>query len=191
MRSRKRNLLFALVALLSGFGAAVSFAGEWKLFKVHDARSAVVDGIYMVDANVSLSLNRHTTEALHSGLPLEIVFRMQVFRTRTWMWNETVVAIEKRFRVSYHALSERYVVKNLSTGASSSYSSLEEALFNLGAIRELPVIAEQDIEPDHKYYVQLRAKLVKEALPAPVRLWSYVSSRWRVTSDWYTWPLQQ
>lgn len=189
MKSGERNLLVVLMFLLSGFDSGVSLAGEWELFNVNDARTSIVDGVYVVDANVSLSLNRHTTEALHSGLPIEIVFQVQVLRSRTWMWNETVAAIEKHFRVSYHALSERYVVRNLDTDASSSYSSLEEALFNLGAIRELPIAPEQDIRPDQKYMVRLRATIVKQALPAPVRLWSYVSSRWRVTSSWYTWPL--
>jgi hypothetical protein len=191
MESGKRHLLLVLMFLLSSFAAGVSFAGDWELFNVNDARTTIVDGVYVVDANISLSLNRHTTEALHSGVPLEIVFQVQVLRSRNWLWNETIAAIEKHFRLSYHALSERYLVRNLGTGASSSYSSLEEALFNLGAIRELPVVPEQDISPEQKYKVRLRATILKEALPAPIRFWSYVSSRWRVTSSWYTWPLNQ
>lgn len=189
MASDKRKLPLVLVLLLSVLGTGMAYAGEWEFFKVNDARISVVDGMYAVDANVTLNLNRHTNEALHSGVAIEIVFYVQVISPRTWLWNETVSAIEKSFRVTYHPLSERYLVRNLDTGASSSYSSLEEALFNLGTIRELLLVPERDILPDRKYEVRLRAAIVKEALPAPIRLWSYVSSRWRITSNWYTWPL--
>jgi hypothetical protein len=42
---------------------------------------------------------------------------------------------------------------------------------------------------DERYEGALRARLDIEALPAPLRVFAYLSDDWRLTSEWYTWPL--
>ena len=179
-----------LAVLLVGLAGSKSRAADDSLFQVTAAHTAVVYEVYVVDADIHMRLTRHAQEALQNGVPLEILIEVEVLRERPWLWDETIAHIRKTYRLSYHALSERYIVKALDAGTSASYASLEEALSELGTIRELPVLPQTRVLPDQKYMIRIRAALLTVALPVPVRLWAYVSSRWRSASDWYTWPLR-
>jgi hypothetical protein len=190
MESGKQLSALFLVILLLGLAGGQSRAADDSLFEVTGAHTAIVYEVYVVDANIRMRLTKHAREALQNGVPLEILVEVEVLRERPWLWDETIEHIRKTYRLSYHALSDRYIVKHLDAGTSASYTSLEEALFELGTIREMPVLPQQRVLPDQKYMIRIRAALLTEALPVPVRLWAYVSSRWRSASDWYAWPLQ-
>ena len=44
------------------------------------------------------------------------------------MLDASVAALEQRYELSYHALSQRYLVRNLNTGEQQDFGSLQAAL---------------------------------------------------------------
>ena len=55
------------------------------------------------------------------------------------MLDAGVAALEQRYELSYHALSQRYLVRNLNTGEQQDFGTLQAALDRLGEVRGLPV----------------------------------------------------
>jgi len=90
----------------------------------------------------------------------------------------------------YHALSEKYIIHNLNSGAQNNYISLNAALYSLSNIRDFPLIDKNLLEEGDNYYVRLRTYLDIESLPAPMRPIAYISSQWQLESDWFSWPLK-
>ncbi|RRQ21838.1 DUF4390 domain-containing protein [Thiohalobacter thiocyanaticus] len=146
--------------------------------------------VLLLDARMSFTLSEEARTALQSGVPLVLMLQIEVLEPRNYVWDRVVARLRQRYRLSYHALSERYVVQRLNTGVRASFSSLEGALYSLGQVQALPVLDRSLLEPGQDYYGQLRVALDVEALPTPLRVWAYVTSDWQLGSDWYPWPIQ-
>lgn len=176
------------------FPLAVATAGEGDPpagFSVREAAAHLRDDVYLLDADVDFRLSAAALEALNNGIPLGLEIQIKVERRRDWAWNDTVAALSQRYSLLYHALSDRYIVHNLNTGQRQSYTALDEALFMLGQVRDFPMLDRRLLENDRVYQASVRAALMVEELPTPMRLWAYASDQWRLDSAWYSWPLQR
>jgi Domain of unknown function (DUF4390) len=178
-------LLVAVLACL--FAPAPSWGRETRII---DTRTLLVDGVYRLGAHVDFDFNDTLNDALHNGVPLLIELRIEVLRDREWLWPESIAELSQRFKLEFHALSRRYLVKNFSTRGQRSFATLEEALDYIGDVYDLPLIDAQLLDPQEKYLVRMRADIDVEALPTPVRLWAYLGSEWSLKSKWYEWQLQ-
>ena len=157
-------------------------------FAVRAVESYLSGKVHHLDAEIDYSLTPEVLEALQNGVPLNMEVQIEVYRDR-WWWDEDVAALTQRYRVQYHALTERYLVENLNSGAPETYTSLPAALRALGRIRRLPLLDENLLEPGETYRARMRVELDNEALPAPLRPLAYLSSHWRLGSEWYDWSL--
>ena len=159
-------------------------------FTIRSASTQLNEGVYLLDASIDFHFSEAALEALHNGIPLVLEVQIKVERSREWLWTETIAALSQRYRLQYHALSERYVVHNLNTDLRQSFGRLEDALYILGEVRDFPMLDRRLLQEGSRYTAGLRATLVVEALPTPIRLWAYVADQWRLDSAWYRWQLQ-
>jgi hypothetical protein len=121
---------------------------------------------------------------------------MQVLRERglIWdnlWWDKEVAALQAKLRIETRPLSKTYLVRNLNSGETRVFGSFGELLEGLGRIRDFPLLDEHLLGSEGDYYLRLRALLDIESLPSPMRPWAYLSSLWRLESDWYEWPLER
>ena len=179
-------LLLLVVLALPAQGAA-----EEAPFTIRSANIYLDNKVYLVNADIHYSLTKPVLDALHNGVPLTIELRIELIRHRDWpWWDETVAVIKQRYRLRYFALAQHYVLDNLNMGTESSYQSLEAALEALGKLKDLPLLDQNLLPPGKEYLARMRVALDIESLPTPLRLLAYLSSRWRLTSEWYTWKPQ-
>ena len=159
-------------------------------FKILDASTRLTDGVHRVHADVAFDFSDEALEAMENGVALTVSIDMQVLQVNR-VWDRNVATVKAVYRIQSHALSRHYVVKDLSTGESTTYPSFDEMASQLGKIDGLPLLDDHVLEPDEQYRVRLRASLERESLPTPLRLLAYFSSSWRLSSDWTTWLLQR
>ncbi len=160
-------------------------------FTIRSAHIYLDNKVYLVSADIHYSLTKPVLDALHNGVPLTIELRIELIQNREWpWWNETVAVIKQRYRLRYFALAQHYVLSNLNMGTESSYQTLEAALEALGRLKELPLLDQNLLPTGADYVARMRVALDIESLPTPLRLLAYLSSRWRLTSEWYTWKPQ-
>ena len=96
-----------------------------------------------------------------------------------------------RYELEYRPLSQRYLVRNLSSGDQDSFATLYSALNNLGRVQGLPVIDDALLEADKNYRVRLRALLSTRQYSAPLRLLFFWRDQWQLTSEWFEWSLER
>lgn len=157
---------------------------------VEDASTRVVNGIYLVDAHISVELSEDAREAIANGIPVTIMVDVTLKRRRKYLWDPKVASLSQGFRIEHHALTNQYLLVNLITGERRNFQSLENAIDALGTVTDLPVIDSQRLRPTQTYIAQIRARLDVEALPVPLRPVAYLSSDWRVSSEWYEWEIK-
>lgn len=176
-----------LLCLLSG---PVLAEEELPGFLIRTAFTDLIDGHHYLYADIDYGLGDTAMDALENGVPLTFEVMVKVIRQRRWTWDKTELEISQQYQLLYHALTERYLLRDLNTGAQVSYITFRAAAAELGRISDLPVIADEELLEGYPYEVRLRVRLVVEAFPAPMRWVAIIFPRWRLASDWYAWMLR-
>lgn len=197
MPAYKRSKLAQLNAyfawLLGGWWlllAAQAQAADGKIEILH-ADTQVRNAVYTLNAEVNYSLSEEAIEALKNSIALVLVLEIEVKRKRNYLWDETIATLKQAYKISHYNLSDHYIVDNLNTGISTSYSSLYRALRQLGQVRALPLLDRSLTDANDQHYVELYAYLDIESLPAPMRASAYLSPAWRLYSETYACPLNR
>ncbi len=144
------------------------------------------NGVYMLDATLDYDLGTEALKALRSGVPLTFGLTVRVIQKRRYLWNETIARLKQNYRIAYHALSQRYLVSNLTLGSRESFHNLDKALLALGRIHALPVIEQERLPDPHGHELEMKVELNTENLPAPLQPIAYLSPQWWLSSPWHS-----
>ena len=186
------SLLSALLLLfVVGNGVAQDEVQREGYFEVRSAATRLVDGVHTLDARLQLVLSNEALEALSSGVALRINLQMEVIRERRFYLDANDAELTVRYELEYRPLSQRYLVRNLSSGDQDSFATLYSALNDLGRVQGLPVIDDALLEAGKNYRVRLRALLSTRQYSAPLRLLFFWRDQWQLTSEWFEWSLER
>lgn len=136
---RRFALVAALGALLLG-SVAPATAAEEARFEVRSAYLEPVDGVMQLNATLELGLSATALEALRDGVPVTLTLESQLRRNRRFLPDATVAELEQRWRLQYHALSDRWLVTHQNTGQQTSWPTQAAALDHLSRPRGVPII---------------------------------------------------
>ncbi|MGI9303208.1 MAG: DUF4390 domain-containing protein [Gammaproteobacteria bacterium] len=156
---------------------------------IEDAKVHNNNGVYQLSAVVDYELTEPVREALTNGVALEFEMEIEILAERDYVWDSVFASVVQRFRLDYHELSRQYVVQNLNTRVTDTFPGLSAALAHMGTVSNFPVIDSALLDPSGAYWGQLRVTLALDQLPLPIRARAYLSSAWRLGSDWYNWKL--
>lgn len=188
-RSLLLTVMLIALTLVAGTGPAAK-QEQAPAIEIENVESRLENSVYIIDASVVFEFGDDVLEALDSGVPVTLELEIEVQQPREILWNETVYSLYQRYQINYHALSDQYLVTNLTTQISTSFPTRYAALQAMGQVRQLPLIDQQLLQPEQEYLAQLRVSIVITELPAPLKLWAILQSDWRAKSDWYIWQLQ-
>ena len=191
-RQPLNSLVSALLLLfVMGNGIAQDEIQREGYFEVRSAATRLVGGVHTLDARLQLVLSNEALEALSSGVALRINLQMEVIRERRFYLDANDAELTIRYELEYRPLSQRYLVRNVSSGDQDSFATLYSALNNLGRVQGLPVIDDALLEADKNYRIRLRALLSTRQYPAPLRLLFFWRDQWQLTSEWFEWSLER
>jgi len=156
---------------------------------VETAAINVNNGVYQVSAKVQYPKNKEIDNTLRDGVSLAYDIHVEVAEAKNYWFDNTVISITLRQVLIFHAVSERYLVKNTTTGDQTSYSSLEDAIVFLGKIEAWPIMVSAQISEPGEYTVRLRASQYRRHLTGALRALLFWTNNWSRDSGWYSWPL--
>ena len=117
--------------------------------------------------------------------------QIELTRSRRFWVDPEIAKLVQTDELQYHALSERYIVKNLNCGGQNTFATLFSALSVIGRVVELPIIDAALLDPDATYNIRIRAVLDQNRLPGPLRLFALWQDGFKLESDWYGWSLSE
>jgi hypothetical protein len=173
--------------LLSALAAADVGEGHFEIRSVY---TEYRDGVFYLNGRVSFRLSDPAREALHSGVPLRLELDIKLNRKRRWWLDSEAASLRQVAQLQFHALTQRYLVRNFNSGEQFSFFTLADALDEIGHINQLPLIDEALLEPDQPYEVSMQAVLELRDLPGAIRWMTFWWGDLRTESDWYRWPLK-
>ena len=147
------------------------------------------DTIYL-NADATIELPENVQAALDKGVDLFFSSNIKIVKDRKFLPDKPSINVEVIRRLGFHALTKKYVVDDLTLGERKSFTSVSNALVYLGRYRKMPLANSTIIKTGPDTHVRMRIKLIHQKLPLPLRLKRFFSSTWRLSSNWYTWPLK-
>ena len=183
------NLRWVFLALILApwTGVAQGDALDGVL-EVKSAYVSTEQGVFLLHARIEYPVSPAIRNALHDGLTLTVDLETRVERERRFWFNAEVVELTLRRELGYHAVSDRYLVRDVRSGNQKSFATLEEALTDLGTVDGLPVLVEPQLT-EGNYRISVRAGLRRGRLPASLRALMFWTDDWHRVSEWYTWSL--
>lgn len=172
------------------FGGLEAWAQALQRFEIRSAYVEPTDGVYQLSATLVFELPDGARAAIREGVPLTLDLEIVLRRSRKYWLDETVATLEQHYELQHHALSERYLLRNLNSGEQSSFATLEAALDSLRVINGLPILDQALVLPDARHEISLRAHLDVRTMPDALRFIVFWANDWRQSTEWYTWSPQ-
>ena len=154
---RAAPILLALLAWPS-----ISTAAN-EAFTIRSVETRLLDQVYTLSAKIDFHFSEPALAALKNGVPLIVLIDMEVQRERNWWFNKDIAELQQGYLLLYHALTEKYIINNLNSGAQENYDTLSAAVTALGTIENLPILDAKLAENSGHYIVSLHAYLDLEA----------------------------
>jgi Domain of unknown function (DUF4390) len=169
------------------FFAVPIVAWSQERFEIRSAYIEPTDSVYELNATINFELPEGAREIVREGVPLTLHLEIVVKRQRNYWVDYTVATLEQRYELVYHALSERYLVRNRNSGDQTSFPTLEAALDQLRVVSKLPLLDKALVENGRRHEVSVRASLDVQTMPDALRFVLFWADDWRQRSEWYTW----
>jgi len=186
-RLPRRAAVLALIACLAG--SPLADAAETEL-KITSASLALDENVYELDMGLQVALPPEARQAIDGGLALRLDYEIEIQRVRRYVPDADVAALVQSYEVVYHALSQRYLLRNLNTGVQLDFGTLDTALARIADIRGLPLIDSALVPAGPVYAVRVRALVDMGTAPDSLRWLLFWTDDWSAASEWYTWTLK-
>lgn len=180
---------FMLACILLGCGGVLRAADSPGEIEVRSAYVTVQGGVFLLNAFTVYPPDADIRSALADGLTIQFELQATVHRQRRFWFDAGVIDISLRRELSWHAVSERYVLREVEQGSQQVFTTLEQALEAAGTVESWPVVVEPQLAPDGVYEISVRAGVRRGRLPDALRALIFWSDSWNRTSEWYTWTL--
>ena len=173
----------ALIAWTHGFGDALD-----GVLEVRSAYVNIDKGVFLLHARVDYPVGPAISNALRDGLTLTFDLDARVDRERRFWFSANIVQLTLRRELSYHAVSDRYVVRDPKTGDQQTFPTLDGALEFLGKVDAWPILVEPQLD-NGTYTISVRAGIRRGHLPSSLRAILFWTDDWARVSEWYSWLL--
>jgi hypothetical protein len=175
-----------LCALLS---AERADAQRETTLKIRSATASLDESVYTLDIALTIALPPAARQAIDGGLPLRLDYHVEVLRVRRYVPDADVAGIVQSYEITYHALSQRYLVRHLNTGVQLDFGTLDAALARVSEVRGLPLLDSALVPSGPLYEIRVRGIVDMGTAPDSLRWLLFWTDDWSAASEWYTWKL--
>ena len=159
---------------------------------VLEVRSAYVNidkGVFLLHARMEYPESPAIRDALRDGITVTFDLDARVERDRHFWFNAGVIDLTLRRELTYHAVSDRYVVRDIKSGDQSSFATLDDALDFLGKVDAWPIIVEPQLEQRQLHHQRARRRAPRQLALDHAALSCSGLTTGHASREWYTWSL--
>jgi hypothetical protein len=190
-RMYRRLSVFPLAWVLCFFATIVVVPARADTsVRIERAALELDEGVYALEADLTIELPDDARRAIESGLTLKLNHEVEIARVRRYLPDPGVATLVQSHELDYHALSQRWLLRNLNTGERQDFGSFAAAVDELSSVRGLPLIDSSLLEPGTRYEVRVRAVLTLRSAPDSLGWLLFWTDDWSAESDWYAWTLR-
>ncbi len=177
-------MLFSMVPIFTGNTALAATRQDVQFTDITITTSTSHLLLFAVLKN---NENRDLIQALHSGIPMQFTFLIELYRIKDNWPDEELITMEFTHTLKYDTLKENYQLERTEQkNRKFTFESLEEAMEMMNDINGLKVIELIRLQPDASYELRMKAELYKKTLPMNLHYLIPFISMWDLETDWFT-----
>lgn len=184
------SVFFCTFFILLSLGASESVGADGsKISGPHftDIIVTTSDTHLLFFGELKNSLTTEMIEGLHSGIPVQFSFFVELEKVKSNWPDAELNSIEFSHSLSYDTLKQLYTVKTEEISQKThTVRTLDEALTLTNEINGLKIIRLEELEPDQTYRLRVKADLYKKTLPLSLHSVIPFVSWWDLKTDWHS-----
>jgi uncharacterized protein DUF4390 len=179
---------FLLAALLAGPAVLADGPLDGD-FEVVSAYAVTNQGVVQLSARIRYPVTERVRMALRDGVTLDFDLDVNIERKRRLWFDVKVTEESLRRELSYHVVTDRYIVWNADGTELESFATLAAAIERIGQVDSWPVATESQLPGDGPWQISARAGVRRGRLPDALQTLMFWSDAWHRSSNWYSWTL--
>jgi hypothetical protein len=184
--------LLAIATLMTGLAARANETESVRLSR--PLLSLAAENVWMIDADVQVTLNSVLIDALKRGVPLVFSAEFEISKKRWYWFNERLLSQSRPLRLSFHSVTQQYRVSQ-SEQLLLMTANLDEALAATLNVRQWQVVLatgelslqdlmQQIAKTPDAYEIRFRTRLDSAQLPKPLQLNALTNRDWNLSTEW-------
>ena len=165
-------------------------ATENSEFIVQEAGFTLDDTMLVLASEVKIELPNYINIAINQGFAVPLMFEVQILAFRKYWFDQKIVRLKQQYQIHYLPMLSSYVVFDLNTGQRRYYDKLSDAVQNLEAVYNYPMLDVNNLGYNRKFYARMRFGIDIEELPVPLKSSSLWNNNWALQSEWYEWNIE-
>ena len=157
--------------------------------EIRSAYAVPNHGVIMLSARIAYPGSDLLSASLKDGVTLSFDLECIVTRHRRFWFDAEAVDLVRHRELTYHVVTDRYLLRDVDAGTQQSFPTLEAALASVGTVVEWPIAVDSQLPGEGPWQIALRAGVRRGHMPDALRALMFWSNAWHRTSDWYTWTL--
>jgi Domain of unknown function (DUF4390) len=140
----------------------------------------IVDEGYLLNADFDIELTPKLQDAVSHGVPLDFVLTFDLWRPRSWWFDETIIHFQEHRKISFVAVTRMY---RLNIGSAyETFPNLKEALKALAHVHAVPAAEKQGLMKGQRYEASISLGLDPSLLPKPLQIEGLSTGEWQLSS---------
>lgn len=184
--------LLAIATLMPGLATRANETESVRLSR--PLLSLAAENVWMIDADVQVTLNSVLIDALKRGVPLVFSAEFEISKKRWYWFNERLLSQSRPLRLSFHSVTQQYRVSQ-SEQLLLMTANLDEALAATLNVRQWQVVLatgelslqdlmQQIAKTPDAYEIRFRTRLDSAQLPKPLQLNALTNRDWNLSTEW-------
>lgn len=153
---------------------------------------AFIEGLHITGGkrNISISFsvtncfNQKMEEAIKAGIPTTFNFFVKLYKKRSLIWDDKIVALRFRHTLAYDTLKDTYRIWLEEKGEAVQVQDLEEAKHYMQRVKAFVVVKGRELTRGN-YKLAIKAELDPVKLPLSLEGILFFVSLWDFETDWY------
>lgn len=176
IRAVFHGLTFALLLLITTANAG-SVIREATLYQNEET--------LFINVTTNIDFPKAVREAINSGIQLTFEYQFEI-KNKKWYKPTALAELKKTYYLSYHRMTDKYMLSNPVTFENQEFDSLALARQAMQQLYDFPLILVTQI-PEEAAVLAIRFRLTNDNLPSYLRVERIVSKSWDIDSKWRQW----
>jgi len=182
----KRSFILAVMAVASLLPGEAAISQEPSI----EDLTVALNGQMEVSFSVTNCCPEKMEEAIQSGVPTTLTFRVKVYRVRSFWPDKKMASLAFKHSIKYDNIKKEYQIEkeyqfhSKESDHSLSVKDFKKAKEIMAKVNEAKLLPTDRLEKGRKYYLDVKAEIDPVRLPFGLQHIFFFLSFWDVETDW-------
>ena len=176
----KRSFILAAIIIASLFCGEIAISQEASI----EGLTVALNGQMEVSFSVINCCTEKMEEAIQSGVPTTLTFRVKVYRVRSFWPDKKMASLRFKHSIKYDNITKEYQFHFEESNHRLSVKDFKKAKEIMAKVNGAKLLPTNRLEKGRKYYLDVKAEIDPVRLPFGLQYIFFFLSFWDVETDW-------